>query len=95
MRQPPRQSIARLLANVPEHDMRMRRAAEFLATASPALVVLAVEKAALESRDPVQRLFYTTVVHLLFHIRPRPPLPAARCARVSLAVAVPLAGVGK
>lgn len=76
MRQPPRQSIARLLANVPDHDMRMRRAAEFLATALPALVVLAIERSALESRDPVQRLFYTTVVHLLFNIRPRPPLPA-------------------
>lgn len=76
MRQPPRQPIARLLANIPDHNMRMRRAAEFLAIGSPALVVIAIEKAALESRDPVQRVFYGTLVHLLFTIRPRPPLPA-------------------
>ncbi len=71
-----RKSIAQLLFAVPEADMRMRRAAEFLSQDSPALVVIAIEKAALETRDPVQRVFYTSLVHLLFTIRPRPPLPA-------------------
>jgi len=71
-----RKSIAQLLAAVPESDMRMRRIAEFLCKDSAALVAIAIEKSVLEIHVAAQRVFYTTLIHLLFTIRPRPPLPA-------------------
>lgn len=69
-------SFANLMASIAEPQMRLRRMAEFLSTGSPAVVVITLEKAALSTHVPAQRVLYTSLVHLLLTIRPRPALPA-------------------
>ena len=69
-------SIVRLSAALHDPVMRMRRCAEFLSKASPAVVVITGEQAALKPARTEQRIFYTSLIHLLLTIRPRPPLPA-------------------
>ncbi|GEM_PF-2944437 len=70
------QRIARLIRNVPEPMVRMRRLGAFLGTDDPVMIASAIEEAALASSETTHKVFYLTLAHLLFTIRPRPPLPA-------------------
>lgn len=68
--------IARRLASIPDPQMRLRRLARWLGEVEPEEAVRVLEQAALDAHaDPIWRQMYLTLVHLLLHIRPRPPLP--------------------
>ncbi len=68
--------ISRRIAALPDPQMRLRRLARWLAEADPDEAVRVLEQAALGAHTEANwRQLHLTLVHLLLHIRPRPPLP--------------------
>jgi hypothetical protein len=67
--------IARVIAALPDPQLRLRRLAEYLRETDAHEATLALHEAATGTRDGVLRELHLAFLHLVLHVKPRPTLP--------------------